>query len=388
MVYVSHNEIDNGLVRSQVLPYLRVLGERHDIQTRLITFERGGSFPAGEFPRERWIGLRARPGGRLAAKAVDLLSGVVVTVVTVLRHRAALVHARSYLPASISLIVRILTGRPYVFDMRGFLGEEYLEVGHWTERDLRYRLLRAAERPLLRAASGIVCPTTAAQRRLRTDYARETRSKPVIVIPSMVDLQRFTPVATRDPVPTLVYSGTLGSWYMLDEMLRVWAAARARVPALAFRIVTRSDPGLVSAALARTGIDATGLGLRSAAYSEMPDILARAHVGIALVRQARSKLSASALKVAEYLAAGLPVVVNDRLGDISGQVERSGAGHVLPDYSAPAIRAAGDAIALLLADAGARERARALAEAEYDLSEGARRYAELYRSAIAGRMTA
>ena len=386
VVYVSHNEIDNGLVRSQVLPYLRVMAERHDIQARLITFERGGGFPEGEFPRDRWTGIRARSGSGLAAKLLDMLAGVMAAGRAVVGHRAHLVHARSYLPAAIALIVRLLTRRPYVFDMRGFLAEEYRDVGYWTARDLRYRALRLAERPLLRGASGIVCPTTEAERRLRSEYSVETKGAPVVVLPSMVDLDRFRTLDQRAAEPTLVYSGTLGSWYMLDEMLRVYAAAQTRVPQLRFLIVTRSAASLVEDALSRTRIDASGVSVRPAAYAEMPGILAAAHVGIALVRQVRSKLTASALKIAEYLACGLPVVVNAGLGDIAAQVERARAGHIVPDYGDDMLHRAGDAIVSLLDDEAARRRARGLAESEYDLREGARRYADLYRLAVAGRM--
>lgn len=386
VVYVSHNEIDNGLVRSQVLPYLRTMAERHDVATRLITFERGGTFPDGEFPRDHWIAIHARRGSGLLAKAMDVVAGVIATARTVIRHRAHLIHARSYVPAAIALVVGLLARRPYVFDMRGFLGDEYREVGYWTSRDMRYRALRLFERPLLRRAAGVVCPTTEAERRLRSEYATETRGTPVVVLPSMVDLERFRPQEHRSADPTLVYSGTLGSWYMLDEMLRVYAAARSRVPDLRFLIVSRSAPSLVAEAVARTGLDPAGVSLRSAAFSEMPGLLGTAHVGIALVRQVRSKLSASALKVAEYLACGLPVIVNAGLGDIGSQVERGRAGHVVPDYAAEALRRAGDAVVALLEDEGARRRARSLAEEEYDLQEGARRYVELYRLAVAGRM--
>lgn len=386
VVYVSHNEIDNGLVRSQVLPYLRTMAERHDVHTRLITFERGGTFPDGEFPRGHWIAIHARRGSGLVAKVLDVVAGVVATARAVVGDRAQLIHARSYVPAAIACVVGLVTRRPYVFDMRGFLGDEYREVGYWTSRDLRYRALRLAERPLLRRAAGIVCPTSEAERRLRSEYAAETRGTPVVVLPSMVDLQRFRPLEQRAADPTLVYSGTLGSWYMLDEMLRVYAAARSRVPDLRFLIVSRSDPSLVAEAVRRTGIDAAGVSLRPAAFNVMPGILGIAHVGIALVRQVRSKLSASALKVAEYLACGLPVIVNVGLGDIGAQVQLARAGHVVPDYADAALRQAGDAVVALLEDEGARRRARSLAEAEYDLREGARRYVELYRLAVAGRM--
>ena len=380
VVYVSHNEIDNGLVRSQVLPYLRGLAER-DVEVRLLTYERdGSSFPEGEFPRDRWTALRARRGTGLLAKAIDVAAGVVAVLRLVARHRADLVHARSYVPAAIALAVRILRGRPYVFDMRGFLPEEYVDVGYWTTGDVRYRVARLAERVLLAGAGGIVCPSTDAERRLRSapEYRSATRAKPITVQPSMVDLDRFRPRPERAAVPTLVYSGSLGTWYMLDEMLAVYARARDLVPALRLLIVTRSDPAIVRDAVRRAHLEDTAITSRPAGYSEMPGLLGSSHVAIALVRQARSKLGASALKVAEYLACGLPVVLNAGLGDADGLVARYEAGHVVPSYAEPDLDRAAKAIADLLHDEQARANARRLAEEHFDLAVGVERYRALY----------
>jgi glycosyltransferase involved in cell wall biosynthesis len=296
-------------------------------------------------------------------------------------------HARSYVPAAIALAVGVLARRPYVFDMRGFLPEEYVDVGYWTTSDIRYRVAKAAERLLLAGAAGIICPSTDAERRLRSapEHRGATRGKPIVVQPSMVDLERFRPLAERDPVPTLVYSGSLGTWYMLDEMLALYARARQRVAGMRFLIVTRSDPALVRDGVRRAGLDDAPIASRPAGYSEMPELLGRAHVAIALVRQAPSKLGASALKVAEYLACGLPVVINAGLGDADGLVARYGAGHVLPSYRPDELDRAAAAVAELVGDERARANARRLAEEHFDLAVGVERYHALYAQVLGSR---
>src|SRR5258707_2710395 len=114
-VYVTHNGVGTALVRSQVLPYLRGLAER-GIDVDLVTFERGEpAFPADEFPPERWHHVRARRGGSIAAKVVDVIAGVALVARLVRARRASLIHARSYLPATIAFAAGALTGRPFVF---------------------------------------------------------------------------------------------------------------------------------------------------------------------------------------------------------------------------------------------------------------------------------
>jgi glycosyltransferase involved in cell wall biosynthesis len=387
VLYVSHNSIGTALVRSQVLAYARGLLPL-GFATDLITFERGGTFPDGEFPRERWHPIRARAGASLAAKALDIITGTVLAIRLAAGRHARLIHARSYVPAAIALVAGAVTRRPYIFDMRGFLPEEYVDAGYWRTTDLRYRVLRLAERALLRRAAHIVVLTEAAARRLRTEprYARLVGNTPVTAIPCAVDLDRFHPVATRASAPTLIYTGSLGSFYELDPMLAVYRSARALLPGLRFVIVNRGEQDLVRSSIARVGLDGADIELRSADFAEMPGLVAAAHVGIALIRQSPSKVGSSAVKIAEYFACGLPVVVNAGLGDVDAQVREHEAGHVMPGYGSDDVAMAGRALAALVGDEGARARARALAESAYDVRAATARYAEVY-SRVAGAST-
>lgn len=378
MTYVTHNGVGSALVRSQVLPYLRAL-EAEVGPITLVSYDRGERFPDDEFPRQRWIGLRPGSGAGIATKARDALSGAWTLVCLAIRGRADVFHARSYLPAAMALVAGAITRRPFIFDMRGFLGEEYVDGGHWEAGDRRYRILRFVERILLRRAAEVIVLTERAVERLRNEphYAGAVRS-PITVVPCAIDLARFRPVAERSIAPTVVYSGSLGMWYLLDEMLQVFAYARESVRELRFQVLSRTDHGLVRSAAAAAGV-ADGVEVLGADPADVPAHLARAHVGIALLRQVPSKLGSSPVKVAEYLACGLPVIVNADLGDSDRLVVRYAAGHVVPRYDEASLRAAGHALVGLLSDSVARANARRLAEEVYDLDSAVGRYVEVYR---------
>ncbi len=388
VVYVSPNGIGTALVRSQVLPYLRGLAER-GFEFDLVTFEHPDDPPylEGTFARPRWHALRARPGGGLAAKVMDLTRGAADVLAVSVHRRADLIHARSYLPAAIAWAVTRLTRRPYVFDMRGFLGDEYVEGRHWDARDLRYRALRVGERLLLQAAGGIVVLTEAAAERLRSDprYAPFAGRKPVTVTPCAVDLERFRPATGRASPPTVVYSGSLGMSYALDAMLRLYAAARASVPGLRFLILNRKDHALIAAAVARHGLADADIVVRATAFDEVPALLGTAHVGLCLLDQVSSKEASSPIKVGEYLACGLPVIVNRGIGDVADEVRAFGAGLVLEAYADDDLQRGASALVVLLGDERARANARRLAEERYGIPAAVERYAALYARVLAER---
>ena len=379
-MYVSHNAVGTPLVRSQVLPYLRGLIERGAI-IELVTFERGdAAFPDGEFPRDRWHPLSARPGASMLAKAIDIARGIALVARLVREGRADVIHARSYVPAAIALVAGLLTRVPFVFDMRGFLPDEYVEGGNWRAGEVRDRALRLAERLILRRAREIVVLTHVAARRLRSEprFADAVGRTVVTVVPCGVDLARFRPRDDRDEVPTLLYSGSLGLWYELDEMLRVYASAREHAPGLRFLFLSPGEGPAIRDAVRRLGLERTDVRISSAPYERVHEHVARSHVGIILLRQVSSKSGSSAVKIAEYLACGLPVLVDRGHGDVAGLVERYGAGCVLRAYSSGEIARAGRALAALLGDVRARAAARRLAEDEYDVRRGTAAYAEIY----------
>lgn len=386
-VYVSHNPVGDPLVRSQVLAYLAGLAER-GIVVDLVTFERGpGTGPPDGFPRERWHPLRAMPGGTVAAKLIDLARGTALVAGLVVRRRARLIHARSYVPAAIAMAVGLLTGTPFVFDMRGFLDEEYIDGGHWREGELRVRLFRRAERWLLRRAAAVVVLTDAAARRMRSEprYSRAVDGGAVVVVPCMVDLDRFRPAPSRADRPTFVFSGAVGLRNRIDAVLEVFATARSIAPDVRLLILNRGQHDEIRAAMEKAGLGASDVEVRAIDFGDMPSYLARSHVGIALQRFGRSKEGVSAVKVAEYLGCGLPVIVNAGHGDISEAVAAYRCGHVVDSYSTDDLRAAASAAVSLAADEGARRRARELAETTYDLRAGVDRYEALYRAvAISG----
>lgn len=387
VVYISPNGVGTPLVRSQVLPYLGGLRE-HGVVADLITFEREGdpAFPAAELERRRWHPITVDGPGTLRRRSFDLVRATVLGLYLVVRRRASLVHARSYLPASVALIVAMLTRVPYIFDMRGFLGDEYAEGRHWRASDARLRAVMLAERVLLRCAAGVVVLSERAAARLRTDprFGGVVRTKPVVVVPAAVDLDRFAPGGPRSDVPTLVYSGSLGMSYALDAMLRVYVEARRLVRDLRLLVLNVGQHELARETISRLGLADADIVVRAASFDAMPGLLASAHVGICLLEQVTSKEASSPTKIGEYLACGLPVIVNRGQGDVADRIDQYRAGYVVAAYSPADLRRAGEALVGLLGDDSVRGRARGLAEAHFGLAATVDAYWSLYRSVLAG----
>ena len=383
-LYISYFGLQEPLIQTQVLPYLRELAAT-GVQMFLRTFEskRWDHEHAREQLRAdgiEWVALRYHKRPTLPATLYDVVTGALRTISLVRKHRIDVIHARSYVPALIGAIAKRFTHAKLIFDIRGLMADEYVEGGRWKRNGFLYRVTKAVERFLFRSSDAFVILTE----RGRQAILPVIQSKPIEVIPCCIDPARFAS-ADRDRIRAelgatdriiLVYAGSLGGSYPVREMAEFFAAAKACDPRVFPLILTHSNADALAAHLSSLGMD---FHITYADPSSLPSYLAAADAGLSMVRPGYSKIAMSPTKFAEYLGSGLPVLSTRGIGDLDEQIERERVGVLLDGFDADSYRAAFRQLERLRAEEGVRERCARLAVAAYDLaSVGAARYRRLY----------
>lgn len=394
VLYLSYDGLTDPLGQSQVLPYLsRLAALGHDIT--IVSFEKPQRSDSIEHVRRLCddTGLRWHP--QVYHKRPPILS----TMRDLRRMRAVaerlhreqhfdVVHCRSDLPALIGLRMKRRQGIRFLFDMRGFWADERVDGGLWTLHNPLHRTVYAyfkrKERSFLHEADAIVSLTHAADAPL----AAIAPAVPVDVIPCCADLSLFRPPTPRERllarerlgispdarVPA--YLGSLGTWYMLGEMLDAFAVQRARSPGATMLWITPDAPDLIRAEAAKRGLPEASLVIRSADRGEVRKLLAAADYGLFFIKPAFSKVASSPVKLGEMLAMGLPVLTNRGIGDVDRILGESGAGVVIRSFEGGAYA---EGLARLEALTPDPDRAAAVTRNWFDLDEGVRRYDALYR---------
>lgn len=391
ILFISYDGMMEPLGQSQVLSYLERLTADADIH--LISFEKPEDLRdrarTAEIAKRirvagiRWTMLRYHRTPSALATAWDVARGMLVALVLVVRHRIAIVHARSYVPALIALPVKRLTGARLLFDMRGFWADERVDGGLWAGDGRLYRWAKQLERHALLASDHVVSLTEAAVREIRTFDYLAGQVPPISVIPTCADLDRFRPAEDRSRAGTpflLGYTGSVGTWYLLDEVIAFFLAIRVRIPSTRLLIVNRGDHRFIRDRLSAAGVDDAAVELVAAEHRAMPELVQRMTAGACLSRKPSFSAVASApTKLGEMLGCGVPCVVNDRVGDMAQIVERSHSGVVLRSFDAAAIDAAAEALIALAKEDGVRERCVDTARTHFALDRGVEAYAEIYR---------
>lgn len=399
VLYISYDGLTDPLGRSQVLPYLLGLAARgHRItvlscekpdrlvrdQAEIVRLcEQGGLV---------WVPLAYHKRPPVLSSVYD---AAMLQHTASRLHRNAefeVVHCRSYIPAIAGSHLQRRHGVRLLFDIRGFWPDEKVEGNSWNLSNpvfrATYAYFKRLEKKLLASADHVVSLTHEGKRELLTRPNLGLAETDITVIPCCVDFDHFTLIEPSDnlvarrtlgigPERKVVgYLGSLGAWYMLDEMFDFFLAYRSREPDALFLFITHNDPAPILAAAARKGLETHELLIRAAARQEVPLFMSAADFGIFFIKPVFSKKASSPTKMGEMLALGRPIVTNAGVGDVADIVADTGCGVAIDRFDADAYDRAIECIRALEAKP-AEIRCKALPW--FDVALGIERYDRLYR---------
>jgi glycosyltransferase involved in cell wall biosynthesis len=400
-LYVCYFGLREPLVQTQVLPYLRQL-KSGNVRVSLLTFEPRlhQTWTPDEISSQRaslnaegitWHYLEYHKWPSLPATIYDMALGAWTILRIMRRETVDILHARNHVPAVMCALAKKLKGGRLVFDIRGFMPEEYTDAGVWPANGFLYRSLKRVERHLFKVSDAFVLLTEKA-RNIVFPACGDTDQlgRPIEVIPCCVDFERFER-ARLAPVESLrtqlnltnrcviVYLGSFGGWYMTDEMTEFLALAHKRDPATFSMILTQSPREMVIDTMSRLGVEAEDFLVAEVAPSDVPRFLKAADIAISFIKPCYSKQSSSPTKIAEYLASGLPVICNTGVGDLDKLLAESHVGALVSEFNPQAYLQALEEIEVMRSDETLAARLRRVARQQFDLNEvGGKRYRRLY----------
>jgi len=388
VIYMCYDGILEPLGESQVVAYLEILSVAYDIH--LISFEKPDDVTRQD-QMERmaarlqhvsitWHARRYHKRPKILSTLWDMGAAMLLAARLTLRHDARLLHARSVLCAAMLYPAKMIGRARFIVDIRGFWADERVDGGLIRAGGPVYRVLKVLEKAMLRRADHVVTLTRASVPFLRDDPGLGQTKAPITVIPTCADLDLFAPSAGEAPARplTIGYVGQIGTWYMLDEMLALFAAISSLRPDAQLLIVNKNQQDVIRAALARTSIPAQSVEIVASSRQAMPAQIQRMDAGMALIRPFFSKIASAPTKLAEYLGCGVPVIGNAGCGDMVRIIEEDGVGVAMADTGPEAIEAAARALLERLQDPALPGRCVNSARQHFALDEGAARYRAIY----------
>ncbi|MBC7900079.1 MAG: glycosyltransferase [Saprospiraceae bacterium] len=405
-LYICYFGMRQPLVQTQVIPYLLEIA-KDGIAISLLTFEPElkEKWTAGQIEIERrklaemgidWHCLPYHKRFSVIATAYDIFRGAWFIRRMIGEKNIDILHGRVHVPTLMGAIARKLSKRKpkLLFDIRGFFPEEYTDAGVWPEGGVLYRSAKRIEKWLMKEADGFVVLTEKAREILFPESKQtgfDKLERPVEVIPCCVDLKRFEIAAgdSRQDMRkkldiggrfVMVYVGSFGGWYLTEEMADLYGELKKKRNDAFALVLTQSRPELMETLLLKRGYANSDFLIKQVSPVEIPAYLRSADAAISFIKPCYSKQASSPTKNAEYLGCGLPVIVNDGIGDTTEFTQADQTGVVIEEFANEAYARAMDELFEMMKDRETlAERCIVSARKRFDLEGvGGRRYRRLY----------
>ena len=354
ILYLSYDGMTDPLGQSQVLPYIIGLTKK-GYHFHLISFEKPDRFIAHkkdilqicEENNITWVPMlyTKRPPlfstmwdvWRMKRKAFELNK----------EYSFSMVHCRSYLSALIGLSMKRRFKTAFLFDMRGFWADERVDGNIWNLKNPIYRwvyhFFKAKEKVFFSTADHIISLTNEGKKEILSWNGFENLTDKISVIPCCVDIVKFdkkrvstemlkvkkSELGISDSQFILGYVGSIGTWYMLEEMLSFYKRSSKPLTNPLFLFVTKENENDIYRLSDNMDIPRKEIIVTSCYHNDMPLYMSLFNCSIFFIKPVYSKKASSPTKQGELMAMGIPVICNDKVGDTADIVRKYNSGLVI-----------------------------------------------------------
>ncbi|MFM2358552.1 MAG: hypothetical protein RLY16_545 [Bacteroidota bacterium] len=389
------------LGQSQVIPYLVRL-TKHGYHFTILSCDKPERFKLHEdyvkqllapYPI-RWVSVPYHKNPPVLSSIFDFLQ---LRNTAVKLHQATpfdLVHTRVGVPTLVGLHLKKKYGVKFLNDIRGFWADERVDGGMWNIKNpiykLIYRFFRKKEDECINIADYNTCLTYAAKKEVHQWPQIHRQPIELEVIPCCADMEVFDPQKIDPqlkeqfrkelnfkPDDIIVsYLGSIGGWYLVDEMMRFCKQLSDAMPQVKFLFISPHLHHVIADAAAKYHLSPEKLFVKHAQRHEVPVVLSFSTYSVFFIKPCYSKISSSPTKHGEIMAMGIPVITNGGVGDVKEIVEDYKAGFVVNDFSNNAFQKVIDQI--LAKPNFSSQAIREGAAAFYSLDIAEQRYAKVY----------
>lgn len=359
VLYLSYDGMTDPLGQSQVIPYLAGLSMK-GYQFTLISFEKQKRFLESkqhieqqlEKHKIQWIPLFYHKKPPILSTLYDLYFLKKTVWHLCKQHKFQIIHCRSYLTALVGMQIKKKLGIKFIFDMRGFWADERVEGEIWNIRNLLYKAIfqyfKKKEKELLSTADYTITLTHKAKEIIHSWQGIVHQPIPIQVIPCCVDTDLFDPqkldkaeqnrlregLGIKEDQFVLTYLGSLGTWYMVEDMITFFQHLLHRYPSAVFLFITQDDEKIVRQYTQQFQIPDSQVIITSSPREKVPLYLSLSTASIFFIKPVFSKQASSATKMGEIMSMGIPLITNSGIGDSDLVIQESRCGVItsLGDY--------------------------------------------------------
>lgn len=405
ILFISYDGLTDPLGQSQIIPYLAGL-TKYDYEFTILSCDKPGLYKKNKEYVEgliapypiKWVSIPYHKNPPVLSSMFDFYQLRKKAKELYKKEKFDMVHTRPGVPTLVAVWLKKKFGIKFLNDVRGFWADERIDGGMWNLKNpvfkKIYNFFKKHEYECIELSDYTTCLTYHARNEIQTWKNISNQPIPIEVIPCSVDLDLFNP-GTIDPAlkeklrnelgiknedRIVSYLGSIGGWYLTDEMMQFCRTLLDRVPETKFLFISPHRHEIITEAAKKYNIPPGRIIVKHGRRHEVPVLLSFSDYSLFFIKPCYSKISSSPTKHGEIMAMGIPIITNAGVGDVEEITTKYNAGIVLQalnpaEYERAATLVAGEI-------KFNKEEIIAGAAEYYDLHKAVQKYLAVYKSIL------
>ena len=342
IVYLSYDGISDPLGQSQILPYIFGISKVNEYKLTIISFEKPHNLNKLKSNISKnliasnidWIYLKYTKTPPIISTLIDLYKLNTALIKLIKNNSIDLIHARSYITSIIALRFKKTNKIPFIFDMRGLYADERIDGKIWNKNHFIfkyvYKYFKIKEHQFLQLSNHTISLTKSGKKEIQSWELPNL--SPITIIPCCTDETLFKKENIKDIRNELnikesdfiiSYIGSIGTWYMIDEMLDFFKILLQKKPNSKFLFITKENPDKIFEKSFKKNISKNSILIEASSREMMPSYIGLSDFSIFFILPFYSKKASSPTKMGEIMNLGIPIICNSGVGDVDEVMERS-----------------------------------------------------------------
>ncbi|MBU3015749.1 glycosyltransferase [Poseidonibacter lekithochrous] len=344
ILYISLTGMTEPLGRSQVLEYLFDLSKENEYY--LISFERDSDLKNLDDIKElikdyniTWEYFIYSNKYGIFSTISQIFQVMLLGLRIVRKNKIDIIHARSFIPATMGFIIKKFTNAKLLFDIRGFAIDEKIDTKRLNKNSFLAKTLKKLDNYLYQKSDHVVTLTHKAKEILAKNL--NIKKEKITVIPTCANDEIFKTMPIKEiqdfklelnydlESKIIIHTGTVSGWYDFDKEVQVVKELMEKDSNINFLILNKNEQEFINNTISKYKLSKEKIKIMSSDFNSMYKYLNIADYSIFFIKPSYSKEASAPTKFAENVICHLPSITNSNVGDMEYYINEYNVGFLV-----------------------------------------------------------
>ena len=385
ILYLTYDGLLEPLGYSQIICYLKDLSNKYSIT--VISLEKNKDLIDRENYNNikkildsnniKWKYLKYNGG---VLKYLNIINLFFYTFLSIIIYKYKVIHARSYIPASIAYFIKLIFKTDYFFDMRGLWVDERIDWKLWKKNSFQYLIFKFLEKKIIYNSHTIISLTKDGLQEIKNRYKDLSKNINLFVIPTSVNIvKNHEFIKNYNKFINVTHLGAIGTRYNFDLCLSLFKKLNINDDYF-LNIINKGEHNAIKKYLKKFEITKSNYLLEYVRPYDINKIFKYTDFGLFFPVPGTYLKAYFPTKLGEFLSNGVPIITCKINNDVDSIILNNNVGIILEDCENINYQKLKKKITTILNDDNLKQRCINVAKNHFDISKAVNNYSKIYNN--------